>query len=400
MLKKILAIAFKDNAVRFSSPGEWVFFLVLPVIFSVVISLATGSQSDSRIALLVVDQDGGELARDLIDVLKDSKTVAVREYSLSEAETKFRGREAPAMLVIPAGLAEAQAGGTAVELQFTEAAGNVDGVAARQAVLAALGSLGRTLQAAGISLSAAAEIRPFADQAARDAYFQDAKGRAAALFADQPERILVTGPAPKEQAQDFWTPSTQASAGTIVTWVFIPLLAISEFFALERQLGTMRRLLSAPVSKAVYLLGTISGQLGTALLQMLILAGFGTLLLGVSWWHDLAATLTIFLAFGLASVAFGTMLGTFVKTQGQASGLSLALGMAMALLGGCWYPLELFPAFVQKLVLVLPTTWAMMGMNDIVLRGQGLAAVLPEAGVLLGFAGLFFTVGVLRFRYE
>ncbi|MBN2085486.1 MAG: ABC transporter permease [Anaerolineales bacterium] len=398
-MNKILAIAFKDNFVRFSSPGEWLFFLVLPVIFSVVIGLATGAQTDSRIALLVVDQDGGELARDLIDVLQDSKTVAVREYLLSEAEEKFRERQAPAMLVIPAGLAEAQAGGEEVELQFTEAAGNVDAVAARQAVQAALGSLGRALQAAGVSLTAAAEIRPFADQAARDAFFQDGKDKAAALFADQPERILVTGPAQKAE-EDFWRPNTQASAGTIVTWVFIPLLAISEFFALERQLGTLRRMLSAPVSKAVYLLGTITGQLGTALLQMLILAGFGTLLLGVSWWHDLAATLTIFLAFGLASVAFGTMLGTFVKTQGQASGLSLALGMSMALLGGCWYPLELFPEFVQKAVLVLPTTWAMMGMNDIVLRGQGLAAVLPEAGALLGFAVVFFTVGVLRFRYE
>jgi ABC-2 type transport system permease protein len=133
---------------------------------------------------------------------------------------------------------------------------------------------------------------------------------------------------------------------------------------------------------------------------MFILAAFGTILLGVSWWHDPLATLTIFLAFGLASVAFGTMLGTFVKTQGQASGLSLALGMAMALLGGCWYPLELFPAAVQKIVLVLPTTWAMIGMNDIVLRGQGLAAVLPEAGVLLGFAAVFFTAGLLRFRFE
>jgi len=27
-------------------------------------------------------------------------------------------------------------------------------------------------------------------------------------------------------------------------------------------------------------------------------------------------------------------------------------------------------------------------------------AVLPEAGVLLGFAVVFFTIGVLRFRYE
>jgi ABC-2 type transport system permease protein len=42
----------------------------------------------------------------------------------------------------------------------------------------------------------------------------------------------------------------------------------------------------------------------------------------------------------------------------------------------------------------------MQGLTDITLRGQGLAGVWPEAAVLLGFAAVFFTVGVWRFRYE
>jgi hypothetical protein len=273
-MKKILAIALKDNLVRFSSKSEWLFFLILPVIFSIVINMATGSQNDSRISLLVVDQDGGELARDLVAVLEDSKTVAVKEYSFAEAESKFRDRQAPAMLVIPAGLGKTEESGEIVELQFTEAAGNVDAVAARQAVQAALGSLGRALQVAGVSVTAAEEIRPFADSAEREAYFQDAKQKAETLFAENPERIYITGPAGAGTQTDFWSPSAQASAGTVITWVFIPLLGISEFFATERRMGTLRRLLSAPVSKAVYLLGTIVGQLGTALVQMFILAGF------------------------------------------------------------------------------------------------------------------------------
>jgi ABC-2 type transport system permease protein len=399
-MKKLLAIAFKDNIVRFSAPSEWLFFVVLPVVFSIVISLAAGSRGDSRTPLLVVNRDGGELSRDLVDALKESKTVAVKEYSFSEAESKFRDLKAPAMLVIPAGVEEAKAGGKAMELQFTEAAGNVGGVAARQAVQAALGSLGRTLQAAGISAAAAEEIRPFPDQAAREAYFQAAKENAQALFAEQPERIHVTHPASTGSQEPVWSPRTQASTGQLITWVFIPLLGVSGLFAFERQQGTLRRLFCAPVSKPTYLLGTIAGQLAAAMVQMLILAAFGALLLGVAWWSRPAATLTMFLAFGLASVAFGTMLGTFVRSEAQATGLSIVLGMAMALLSGCWYPLALFPAVVQKLVMVLPTAWAMIGMNDIVLRGHGLAAVLPEAGVLMGFAVVFFSVGVFRFRYE
>jgi hypothetical protein len=42
----------------------------------------------------------------------------------------------------------------------------------------------------------------------------------------------------------------------------------------------------------------------------------------------------------------------------------------------------------------------MRGLTDLVLRGQGAAAVLPEAGVLMGFAAVFFVIGVARFKYE
>jgi hypothetical protein len=34
------------------------------------------------------------------------------------------------------------------------------------------------------------------------------------------------------------------------------------------------------------------------------------------------------------------------------------------------------------------------------LRGGGLIDILPAAGVLLGFAVIFFSIGVMRFRYE
>jgi ABC-2 type transport system permease protein len=42
----------------------------------------------------------------------------------------------------------------------------------------------------------------------------------------------------------------------------------------------------------------------------------------------------------------------------------------------------------------------MRGLLDIVLRGQGLKAILPDAGILLGFAVVFFGIGIWRFKYE
>jgi ABC-2 type transport system permease protein len=403
-MKQILAIAWKDTLVRFASRGEWLFFLVLPVVFTLVVNYgsgaAYGSGGDSRIPLLVVDQDGGELAQDLIAALDSSATVRVVSTDMENARNQFKERDAPAILVIPDGLEQARTSGRTAELQLTAAAGNSDAIAARQAVQAALGAVGRSLQAAGIVTNAAEEIRPFADESEREAFYLAAKTEAQEQFAEQPVWVTITKSGAKAEETVTWTPQGQASAGQLITWVFIPLLGISSIFAYERQQGTLRRLISAPVNKAVALLGTIAGQFAAAVVQMVILSVVGAVLFNLPWWNHPAATLGMFAAFGVAAVAFGTMLGTFVKTEAQAGGVSMALGMSMALLGGCWYPRELFPGVVQKITLALPTTWSMLGMNDILLRGQDLAGVLPAAGVLCGFAVVFTAVGALRFRYE
>jgi ABC-2 type transport system permease protein len=171
-------------------------------------------------------------------------------------------------------------------------------------------------------------------------------------------------------------------------------------FAYERQRGTLRRILTTPTHKATYLFGTIFGQVLTALVQMSLLVGFGILVMKLNWGRDPAGLAVMLVTSALAAAALGTTLGTFVKTEGQASVLSILSGMVLALLGGCWYPLELFPRVVQHIVKILPTTWAMQGMLDLVLRGQGLTAILPVAGILLGFAAIFFTLGIWRFKYE
>jgi ABC-2 type transport system permease protein len=133
---------------------------------------------------------------------------------------------------------------------------------------------------------------------------------------------------------------------------------------------------------------------------MFLLVGFGILAMKLNWGREPLALFVILFCSALAAAAFGTTMGTFIKTEGQASGLSIMFGMLFAMLGGCMYPLELFPPAIQSAVKILPTTWAMQGMLDLGLRGGGLMEILPEAGVLLGFAAGFFTIGVLRFRYE
>ena len=194
--------------------------------------------------------------------------------------------------------------------------------------------------------------------------------------------------------------ASQANAGQLVTWVFIPLLGTSVVLADERTTGTLRRLLTTPTSKSTFLLGTFVGQLVPAWVQMAILIGFGGLVMDVYWGGSIVGLLVLLLAFSLASVAFGTLMGTLVKTPGQVTNFSILSGMAMALLGGCWWPSEFFPEALLTANKVLPTSWVMEGLNGLMLQGFGLMEVLPLAAVLLGFAIVFFLIGVWRFRFE
>jgi ABC-2 type transport system permease protein len=398
-MKKIFAIAFKDVKVRFTGFAEWLYFIILPVVFTVILAGGTGAPiGDSRIRLAVVDQANTSLSADLITALENSDSVRPDVMTLDNAESQFSQRNVSAVLIIPANFDQASLQQGKAELELRQQPNNTNAIVAQRAVMAVIGRVSSAMDIATKSVVEAEKIRPFASDAERQAYFDAALTDAQKLMDGSPDRLAIIKANSPDQIE--YEPRTNSSAGQLITWVFIPLIGLSEIFALERQKGTLRRILTTPTHKATYLFGTIFGQVASALVQMALLVGFGILVMKVNWGHDLGGLAVMLLAGALAAAAFGTMLGTFVKTAAQANGLSIMLGMVMALMGGCWYPLELFPKAIQTAVLILPTTWAMNGLLDLTLRGRGLVAILPEAGVLLGFTAVFFVIGIWRFKYE
>jgi ABC-2 type transport system permease protein len=398
-MKKILAIAWKDAIIRFVSSSELLFFIILPVLFTFLLAGGTPSgDEDPRIRLLVVDEARTMLSGQIIEELEQSTAVYPEVTSRDEAQSQFDARRASAIVIIPTGVTIESLPGDSAEVEMLQQPNNMNATIAQRALLTALRRVSSSISAAQNAVRQHESIQPFSSEQERQSYFESSLELARGIQEEAPERVTVVDALTEDQVE--YDPRANSSAGQLITWVFIPLFGISALFAYERQQGTLRRLLTTPSNKATFLLGTISGQVGMALVQMLLLVGFGILVMKLNWGREPLGLFVILLASALAAAAFGTAMGTFIKTEGQASGLSILFGMVFALMGGCWYPLELFPPVVQSAVRVLPTTWAMQGMLDLVLRGGGLPQVLPEAAVLLGFAVLFFSVGVWRFRYE
>ena len=314
------------------------------------------------------------------------------------AQSQFDERRASAVFIIPAGINTESLQNASAEVELLQQPNNINATVAERAVLTAVRSVSSAVSAAQNSVKQREARQAFASEREKQAYFESSLEMAQSIQEDAPERVTVVEGLTEDQIE--YDPRANSSAGQLITWVFIPLFGISALFAYERQQGTLRRLLTTPAHKATFLLGTISGQVAMALVQMFLLVGFGILVMKLNWGREPLALFFLLLASALAAAAFGTTMGTFIKTEGQASGLSIMFGMVFALMGGCWYPLELFPPAIQNAVKVLPTTWAMQGMLDLGLRGGGLQDILPESGVLLGFAVIFFSVGVMRFRFE
>lgn len=399
-MKKIFAIIWKDAVIRFSSAAELLFFIILPLVFTFLLAggSPSGNPTNNRVRLIVVDSANTAISQEIITELEKSTAVFPEALTLEAAEEEFSARRVSAILIIPAGFdLEAIQNGTA-ELDFRQQPNDMDASIAQRAIQTAIQRVSSSVNAANKALEDAKARGTFESAEAEQAYFEEALTLAKDLQTDTPERItVIEGTTPDDVEYD---PRANTSAGQLVTWVFIPLFGISALFAYERQQGTLRRLLTTPTSKAIFLLGTITGQVVMALVQMSLLILFGMFVLNLQWGQAPIALFVLLTCAALAGGAIGTAMGTFIKSEGQANGLSIMMGMVMALLGGCWYPLELFPATVQTIVKILPTTWAMQGLLDLVLRGGGLTDILLESVVLLGFAGVFFTIGVIRFRYE
>ncbi len=399
-MQKLLTIAWNHIRIEFQDRSTIVFFLILPIVFTIIIGSALGGivGGDNRIAVAFVDEDRSTLSAQLYNTLDTSTAIHAVAKSAEEANKLLEEKNVSAMLTVPAGFGATLIAGKPIELNLRAAPGDSNVLAVQQAVGSAADQIGSAALVAQSSISEALSIKPFASEADRQAYFDQSLKMAQDVLKNPPARTEVT----QALHVNLKTAdgNTQGSAGQLVTWVLITLIGASEFLVSERLGGTLRRLAVTPTRKSTILLGNILGRLAMGIVQMILLIGFGALVLKVNWGQSPAALALIIVSFALAAVALGVMLGTFVTTRSQAGSLTVLFSMLFAALGGCWWPLEITPAIYQTVVKVLPTTWAMSGFTDVIVRSKGVVDILPNVLILLGFAAVFFFIGTRRMRYD
>lgn len=405
-MQKILAIALTDLRSEFQSPPTWFTLFIMPIVLTAILATIGGGAPNSRTAILIINEDGGMLASTFLaeieasdgvraaTALEETPLPATRADALAQIDTYGR------VLILPQGFTAALTNGTPLEIPFyIEPTTDAERTqAAQQEIAAILLRVGGNQSVARVAAHYADQLQPFATEAERTDFTNSTLAALQSRQANGGVTIHSTpaGTLPPVQAGG----AAQASSGQLVVFALITLLGASQLFVSERQLGTLRRLLTCAVPKWQIIAGKSAGRLAIGIVQITLLIVVGQFVFGVSWGQSPLALALVVLAFSLAALGLGILIATIVRSYEQATQLTIALSLLMGALGGAWWSLEIVQGPLRTVAMLIPTGWAMTAFQSIILRGATPTDVLPNIMALLGFALLFFGVGVSRLKFE
>ncbi|HKE27182.1 MAG TPA: ABC transporter permease [Bryobacteraceae bacterium] len=191
-----------------------------------------------------------------------------------------------------------------------------------------------------------------------------------------------------------------AFAGMAVQFILFMGIDAGLVVLAQRQTGLWKRLQAAPISRFTVIASRAFSAAGISALILTVVFGFARAVFNVRVEGSFPGFLGVCLAFSLMTAAFGLLVAVLGKTPEATRGMAILITLLLVMLGGSWIPAFLFPAWLQKLSFMVPTRWAVDGLEGMLWRGLGWDAAVGPILALLGFALLFGAIAIWRFRWE
>ncbi|MEQ8820187.1 MAG: ABC transporter permease [Sumerlaeia bacterium] len=416
-MRSVFVVAHHEIRLLARDVKALLLLFVLPIALIVIAIFALGSlygggMTETRV--LLVDEDGSALSRQIAvdlgtypQLLIETSDPFLNDSATTQPMTRERAQaildsgDRFAAIVIPGGFGEAVTTGAAARIQILRnpaqtagpaiAFGILQGIATRlSADVIARGVTSAQLQPAG-----AAPAPP--GQAER--MLADVQRATAEAWENPP--VVVEQTDVVEVTNGEIDPLKQNVPGYAVMFSLFTALLCGESLLRDRDTGAYRRLLCAPLSKGALLLGKLLAAFCVAVIQLIVFFSFGHFVFGMELGNSAAALVLMCAVLALTTTSLGIFLAAVVKTQNQLFSLTSFLILVMSAVGGCWWPLEITPPFMQKLAYFTTlNAWAMSGFKDVLWYGRGVAALGPEIAALLAISAVAFGVGWWRFRFE
>jgi ABC-2 type transport system permease protein len=345
----------------------------------------------------VWDADGGDAAKELVARLEDSPVVRVVIKTGDELEQWMADDRAAAGLIIPEGYSAAVAAGEPASLTIVATQGS----SGAQTVASEIRSLAGEQVTVELASRAAAEAvwqtRSYpagADPAAQDAVrIRPVVAQALASPAAS-VKVVEAGAAANQTPSGF----VLSSPGMMVNFILFSLMTAGIALIIERQNGTLQRLMTTRLRRWELIGGKAAGMFIVTFLQQVLLIAVAQIFFGVDYLRDPAALLVMMVSLSLVASTLGLLLASVLKSEQALIATTVLVSMAMAALSGAWFPLEITGETFQTVGHLLPTAWILDGLRGIIVRGFDVADVLPAFVVSVAWAAGFFALAVWRFR--
>lgn len=198
---------------------------------------------------------------------------------------------------------------------------------------------------------------------------------------------------PEEDVLDYIAPALLATLA-----LFFSFLLTGISFLRERSQGTMERLMASPVSRLDMVVGYLLGFFIFALTQTLIVVLFTFYVLDVNYSGDLWQIFIFQIVVIIVAVNLGIFTSTFARNEFQMVQFIPLIIIPQVFLCGVIWPVEQMPDYLQWLSAILPLTYAVDGLRDIMLAGKNLIDVGVELVVLVGFAAATSILAAVSLR--
>jgi ABC-2 type transport system permease protein len=421
-----LALIRKDLILFLSDRRALLISLALPIVIGAFFgSLFGGSGKGSAIEVALVQQDASAIGRKIGDGLRADPNMRITALTLEQAEQAVRKGSQKVAVVIPAGFGDAA--GKAFFNQSTKPEIGLLYDPSQPAVLAMVKGMltQQVMQAVSAEMFDGKTGRDFTERSLQELEQAASKDPDRAALRDmlvgvrkfQTRASVGAGDARIERAglsMPFTTRDRQLSAaagpqgydgyahafaGMGVQFILFMGVDMGIGILLMRRSGVWSRLLAAPVTLSGVLMARMASAAIIAFALLCVIFAVAVAVFGVHI-ASLAGFAGVALSFALLTAGFGLLIAAFGKTPEAARGMAIFATLIMVMLGGAWIPSFLFPEWVQKLTVIVPTRWAIDGLDAVTWRGLGLQEAAPAMAVQLGFALVFSAIALWKFGRE
>ncbi len=381
MMIQFMALMRKDLRLFFLDRRAVLMSVVAPIaiasFFGYIFGGGAGNEDSSRIPVLVADQDGSAFTREIVNRLVSDPALEVKPSTAEQAREAVRKGKATAAVVIPKNLGADMMrallqGGQKPEIGMQFDPSHTIEMRMLQGIVT-----GAVMEAIGKQLNG-----PGAKSGGLTVPFRVGSDAVTS----------VRGTRYNGYAHSF--------GGMGIQFLLMVGVEVGIGLLLQRQRGVWKRMRAAPLTRGVLLGSRIASSAVTSMGTLMVLFAFARVVFGVRIEGSLTGFLGVCAAFSLMTAAFGLLIATLGKTADGTRALAILATLLMVMLGGAWVPTFIFPKWLQALTVVIPTRWAMDGLDAVTWRGLGFSAVALPIGLLFGCALVLAALAVLRFRWD